>query len=127
MSSQTVTDLMSRDPEALWLLADFYSRRACLYEEVAYGFRRIDDGGWYGRAAKAFHARFEQQPQRFLAAADSCIQVAVALDRYAAALAWAQRQAGEVIAWGDEENLSPDPPRPVNPVLTAAQQAEFVG
>jgi hypothetical protein len=123
MSPKTVKDLVPGDPEQIWLLADSYNRMARTCEEIGHGFRGIDDGGWRGRAADAFHARFEQQPKRFLAMADSYGQAAVALDTYASTLAWAQRQAGEVIALGDKEN----PPAPVSPALTPAQQAELTG
>jgi hypothetical protein len=127
MSSKTVKDLVSGDPEEIWLLAASYNRMARRYEEVGRGFRAIDDGGWYGRAAEAFHARFEQQPKRFLVMADCYDQAAVALDTYAAVLAWAQRQAGEVVALGDKEDPPPNPSNPVSGALTATQQAELTG
>jgi hypothetical protein len=126
MTSKTVRDLVPGDPEEIWLLADSYNRMASTCEEVGRGFRATDDGGWSGRAAEAFHARFEQQPKRFLAMADSYAQAAVALDTYACVLAWAQRQAGEVIAWGDKED-PPSPPEPVRPGPTPAEQAELTG
>jgi hypothetical protein len=111
------------DPEEIWLLADSYGRMARTCEEAGRGFRGIDDGGWRGPAAGAFHARLEQQPTRLLTLADCYGQAAEALDTYASVLAWAQRQAGEVIATGDE----PDPPRVTRPALTPAQQAETAG
>jgi hypothetical protein len=126
MTSKTVRDLVPGDPEEIWLLADSYNRMASTSEEVGRGCRATDDGGWSGRAAEAFHARFEQQPKRFLAMADSYALAAVALDTYACVLAWAQRQAGEVIAWGDKED-PPGPPEPVRPGPTPAEQAELTG
>jgi hypothetical protein len=120
---KTVKDLVPGDPGEIWLLADSYNRMAHTCEEIGRGFRATDDGGWSGRAADAFHAQFEQQPKRFLAMADSYGQAAVALDTYASVLAWAQRQAGEVIALGDKE----DPPGPVGPAPTPAEQAELTG
>ncbi len=123
MSARTVRDLVPGDPEEIWLLADSYNRMARSCEEVGHGMRAIDDGGWSGRAAEAFHARFEQQPKRFLAMADSYGQAAIALDTYAATLAWAQRQAGEVIALGEKEN----PSGTASPTPTPAQQAELTG
>ncbi|MEV4315007.1 EndoU domain-containing protein [Actinocrispum sp. NPDC049592] len=123
MSAKTVKDLVPGDPEEIWLLADSYNRMARTCEEVGRGFRAIDDGGWCGRAAEAFHARFEQQPKRFLAMADSYGQAAIALDTYAATLAWAQRQAGEVIALSEKE----DPSGTTSPAPTLAQQAELTG
>ncbi|TDV51090.1 EndoU domain-containing protein [Actinophytocola oryzae] len=123
MSAKTVRDLVSGNPREIWLLADSYSRMARNCEDVGQGFRAIDDGGWRGRAAEAFHARFEQQPRRLLAMADAYGHAAVALDTYAAALAWAQRQAGELIASEGEEK--PQAPAPVE--LTVTQQAHLTG
>jgi hypothetical protein len=126
MSSRNVKDLVPGDPEEVWRLANSYNQMAHTCEDVGHGLRGIDDGGWSGPAAAAFRARFERQPNRFLAMADNYGRAAVALDTYAAALAWAQRQAGEVIALGGKE----DPPgsaRPAAPVLTAAQQVELTG
>ncbi|MBP2330427.1 uncharacterized protein YukE [Kibdelosporangium banguiense] len=123
MTPKTARDLVPGDPGEIWLLADSYNRMAHTCEEIGRGFRTIDDGGWSGRAAEAFHAQFEQQPKRFLTMADSYGQAAVALDTYASALAWAQRQAGEVIALADKQDPgSPEPPSP-----TLAEQAELTG
>lgn len=118
---KTVKDLVPGDPEAIWLLADSYNRMATTCEDVGHAFRTTDVGAWYGRAAEAFHARFTRQPRRLAALADGYLQAAVALDTYASVLAWAQRQAGEVIALEDEEEP------PADAVLTVAEQAEQVG
>lgn len=123
MSQRTVKDLVPGDPKRIWLLADSYNRMARLCEDVGHSFRGMDDGGWTGQAAEAFHARFERQPKRVLAMADSYHQVAVALDTYASTLHWAQRQAGEVIALEGRE----EPERRPTPVLTTKQQAEVTG
>ena len=127
MSSKTVKDLVPGDPDEIWQLADSYTRIAQTCEEAGYGFRTIDDGGWSGRAAEAFHTRFERQPKLFLSVADCYYQVAVALDNYAATLAWAQRQAGEVIALGDEEPMPAGPRRTPGLALSATEQAELTG
>jgi uncharacterized protein YukE len=127
MGSKSLRDLVPGDPKEIWLLADSYNRMARRCEEVGRGFCAVDDGGWRGRAAAAFQTRFEQQPKRFRAMADSYGHVAVALDTYAAVLSWAQRQAGEVVALDDEEDPQTIPPRPEAPALTAVQQAELTG
>jgi uncharacterized protein YukE len=127
MGSKTVRDLVPGDPREIWLLADSYGRMARRCEEVGHGFRAIDSGDWHGRAARAFHARFEQQPKRLLAMADAYGHAADALDTYAAVLSWAQRQAGEVIASGDKEDPRPEPARPATVELTVSQQAELTG
>jgi uncharacterized protein YukE len=124
MTTKTVKDLVPGDPEEIWLLADSYNRMANTCEEIGRGFRTIDDGTWSGRAAEAFRAQVEQQPKRFQAMADCYGQAAIALDTYASVLAWAQRQAGEVIALGDKEDPPPDTP---DPVPTPAEQAALTG
>ncbi|MGB3438712.1 MAG: putative T7SS-secreted protein [Actinophytocola sp.] len=127
MGSKTLKDLVPGDPREIWLLADSYNRMARRCEEVGSGFCAVDDGGWRGRAAEAFQTRFERQPRRFRAMADSYGHVAVALDTYASVLSWAQRQAGEVAALDDNEDSRPTPPQHEKPALTAAQQAEITG
>lgn len=127
MAPRSVRDLVPGAPEEIWLLADSYGQMARHCEEVNRSFRAIDDGGWRGPARDAFHARFEQQPGRLLAMADSYSHTAVALDTYAAVLAWAQRQAQEVIAWDAKEEPRPGPSRPTTPALTVGQQAELAG
>lgn len=124
MSSKSVQELVPGDPRQIWLLANSYNRMANICEDVGQAFRGIDDGGWSGMAAEAFRARFERQPNRVLAMADNYDKVAVALDTYASALAWAQRQAREVIALDAEEAV---PSGPARPALTPSQQAERTG
>lgn len=119
---RTVKDLVPGDPAAIWQLADSYNRMARSCEDAGVGIRSVDDGGWRGPAADAFRAGIERQPRRMLAMADSYGQAAVALDTYASALAWAQRQAGALIA---SENR-PEPPA-VRPELTVTQQARLTG
>lgn len=117
---RTVKDLVPGDPAQIWRLADSYNRMAATCEDVGRGYRATDVGNWYGRAAEAFHARFARQPRRAVALADAYAQAAVALDTYASVLAWAQRQAGEVLA--DDK-----PPAPPEPVLTVTEQAQTTG
>lgn len=119
---RTVTDLVPGDPAQIWRLADAYNRMAARCEEAGRAFRATDVGDWYGRAAEAFHDRFARHPKRVVALADAYARVAVALDTYASVLAWAQRQAGEVLA--EDKPLAPPPPEPV---LTIAEQAEATG
>ncbi|MCT2582646.1 putative T7SS-secreted protein [Actinophytocola gossypii] len=126
MTRKTVRDLVPGDPEQIWLLADSYNRMARAVEDVGRGFRSLDVGGWNGRAAEAFHAWLERQPRRFQDAGDGYGRVAAALDTYASVLAWAQRQAGEVIALGGTDEPPASPRRPAS-VLTATQQAELTG
>lgn len=119
---RTAKELVPGDPAAIWQLADSYNRMARRCEDASVRLRSVDDGGWRGRAADAFRARIERQPRRMLAMADSYGQVAVALDTYACALAWAQRQAGALIA----SRSGAEPPT-VRPALTVTQQARLTG
>ena len=121
---KTVKDLVPGEPAEIWRLADAYGRMAGTCEELGRGFRAIDVGVWRGRAASAFLARLEQHPKRFVSLADRYLTVAKALDTYASALAWTQRQAGEVIAL---ERQPPKQAQPVGPALTVTQQAEAFG
>lgn len=120
---QTTRDLVPGDPAAVWELAHSFATTSVALAGIGLGFRTIDDGGWRGPAADAFHASLDQQPTRFLAAADAFTSAAVALDTYASVLAWAQRQAGEAIAAAREE----PGPGAARPVRTAKEQAELTG
>jgi hypothetical protein len=96
------------------------------FEDIGLGFRTIDFGDWQGAAADAFHARFEGQPKRFLVTADAFVTAAAALDTYASALSWAQRQAAEAVALVRHGDAITDTPAR-NPSPTLARQAEETG
>jgi hypothetical protein len=116
--------LVPGDPASVWEVAGVLGGVGAAFEEIGVGFREIDDGGWRGPAADAFRGLFERQPKRFLEAADAFVGAAVALDSYAAALSWAQRQAGEAVALAREAvGVAAVPPVS----LTFAQQAELTG
>jgi uncharacterized protein YukE len=71
-------------------------------EDVGKGLRTVDDGGWQGKAADAFRARYEGEPKRWLEASDAFLDAADALEGYADTLDWAQAQAAEAIKlWND--------------------------
>jgi hypothetical protein len=115
--------LVPGNPVAVWELSYSIGSVAGTLEDIGLGLRTIDDGGWRGPAANAFHASFGKQPKRFLVAADAFSSAAGALDEYALALSWAQRQAGEAVALARAESPAEKP----KPLLTAAQQAEQTG
>ena len=116
-------ELVPGDPGLIWRMADSYERIGTALEDIGLGFRTLDDGGWRGQAADAFHAHVEQQPRRFLAAADAFGTAAVALDTYAHALSWAQRQAAEAIAL----RARPVDTTEIAAVPALAEQAERAG
>jgi hypothetical protein len=65
--------------------------------QIGDGLKRLDTGGWTGKAADAFHARFHDEPQRWLDAGDAFHSAATAINSYADTLDWAQGQAGQAI------------------------------
>ena len=112
----------------IWEMAGSYKRISIAFEDVGLGFRTIDDGGWTGPAADAFHAHCETRPRRFLVAADAFVSAAAALDDYAYALSWAQRQAAQAIALTtDAESAADEPGSSAHPRLTFAQEVERTG
>jgi hypothetical protein len=120
-------ELVPGDPDLVWEMSGSFDSVGMAFEDIGLGFRTIDVGNWQGAAADAFHTRFEDQPKRFLVAADAFVTAAAALDSYASALSWAQRQAAEAVALvraGDSATGTPGQPRPL---LTLRQQAEQTG
>ncbi|HET9142109.1 putative T7SS-secreted protein, partial [Actinophytocola sp.] len=114
--------LIPGDPELVWELSRSIDSLGVALEDIGLGLRAIDDGGWQGVAAEAFHAAFDPQPRRFLTAADAFLSTAAALNTYACALSWAQRQAGEAIALARDVR-----PASAAPVLSVRQQVEQSG
>lgn len=113
--------LVPGDPARVWEMAGIFGGLGVALDSIGLGLRTIDDGGWRGAAADSFHACFDRQPGRFLRAADAFADAAIALDSYASALSWGQRQAAEAIA------LSRESERPGTRVLSVAQQVELTG
>jgi hypothetical protein len=123
MKARDPKELVPGEPELIWQLADSYGSIGVAFEDIGRGLRSIDDGGWQGAAAAAFHDSFDWQPRRFLEAADAFVTAAVALDTYASALNWAQRQAAEAIAMARDDT----PALREEPTLTVTQQVELAG
>ncbi|MGH3973046.1 MAG: putative T7SS-secreted protein [Pseudonocardiaceae bacterium] len=68
------------------------------------GLAKLDDGGWTGQAADAFHEWFDGEPARWIACGAAFSSAAGALTTYVGVLEWAQRQAGEAIRlWTEAE------------------------
>lgn len=65
--------------------------------QIGDGLKRLDTGGWTGKAADAFHRRFQDEPQRWLDAGDAFHAAATAINSYANTLEWAQGQADEAL------------------------------
>jgi hypothetical protein len=75
--------------------ADAMGVFATSMEEVARGYRRIDDGGWTGDAGDNFRSITDTEPKRWLTAADAFGSARGALTNYAHVLTWAQNQGTE--------------------------------
>ena len=119
--------LVPGDPNAIWEMAGSYKRISGTFEDIGLGFRTIDDGGWTGPAAEAFHAHCETRPKRFLVAADAFVSAAAALDDYAYTLSWAQRQAAQAIALAADAESATDEPGPPRSRPTFAQEVQRTG
>jgi hypothetical protein len=97
--------------------------------QVGDGLKKLDTGGWTGQAADAFHARFQDEPQRWLDAGDAFHAAAGAIDGYAGTLEWAQGQAAQAIALYQqgEQATQQAKSRHDQAAATAAQQAAAAG
>ncbi|MGW9080087.1 putative T7SS-secreted protein [Streptomyces kronopolitis] len=84
-------------------LKDFYAA----FERVGQGIRKLDAGSWKGKAAEAFHEKFDVHPKQWMRTADACESAWKALDSYAETVSWAQKKARSAIdAWQAAENKS---------------------
>ncbi len=70
--------------------------------DAGQGLKRIDDGGWQGQAADAFHDFFEGHPGEWMRSGDGFVAAADAVEDYLPVLEWAQREAAEAITvWSE--------------------------
>ncbi|MGH8902355.1 MAG: putative T7SS-secreted protein [Egibacteraceae bacterium] len=68
------------------------------------GLIQLDDGGWTGQAADAFHEWFDGEPARWIGCGEAFSSAATALTIYVGVLEWAQGQAGEALRlWNEGE------------------------
>ncbi|MGH8902352.1 MAG: putative T7SS-secreted protein [Egibacteraceae bacterium] len=68
------------------------------------GLIQLDDGGWTGQAADAFHEWFDGEPARWIGCGEAFSSAATALTIYVGVLEWAQGQAGEAIRlWSEAQ------------------------
>ncbi|WP_433371358.1 putative T7SS-secreted protein [Actinoplanes sp. CA-142083] len=96
--------LVPGDPAVVRDNATVLRVRAGHAEKAGDGLVDIDTGAWTGRAAEAFRDKFDYEPNKWYAAANSLATAVDALATYAGTLEWAQRQAGEAIRlWDDAE------------------------
>ncbi|GAB3547992.1 uncharacterized protein YukE [Actinopolyspora lacussalsi] len=81
------------EPATLRETADHLSTLGKACERAGEGFRAIDDGGWYGKAADGFHAYLDQAAPKWFRAADALTEAGKAVTDYAETLESAQRRA----------------------------------
>ncbi|GAA2814563.1 putative T7SS-secreted protein [Saccharopolyspora taberi] len=74
------------------------TRLAAAFEKSGQAFKRINASGWTGPTADAFREYFQQEPPKWLRAADAFEEGGSALRRYRDVLAWAQDQAEQACA-----------------------------
>ncbi|WP_033038252.1 putative T7SS-secreted protein [Streptomyces monomycini] len=74
-------------------LKDFYAA----FERVGQGLRKLDSGGWEGKAADSFHEEFDAHPKQWMQAADACEAAGKALHAYGETVSWAQSKAETAI------------------------------
>lgn len=96
--------LVPGDPGAVLGTARTMERFGTALSAVGDGLRKIDDGGWTGAAADAFHRAFDTEPTRWTTCGDAFTMASAALSGYADTLEWAQGQAREAVAvWNQGE------------------------
>lgn len=87
--------LIPGDPAQVRTAAEHAGRLAGAFERAGQGFKTIDDGGWYGEAAEAFHGYLDTAAPKWFRAADAFSSAGAALNTYADTLAWAKKQAAQ--------------------------------
>ncbi|MBO0805091.1 MAG: hypothetical protein J2P25_18700 [Nocardiopsaceae bacterium] len=98
IGASSPTGLVPGDPETLEQTAGQLSTWGGALGQAAEGLGRIDtSAGWSGKAADQFRKVFDNQPGKWLRAADGFRQAASALQHYAEVLRWAQGQAATAI------------------------------
>lgn len=85
------------DPAAVRGMTATIMRIGNAIETAGSGLARLDDGGWKGEAADAFHSYFDGQPKNWLQCADAFQEAANALASYVGVLDWAQMEAADAI------------------------------
>lgn len=89
--------LVPGDPEALHGTARSLGEYGELLAQVGDGLKEIDDGGWTGPAADAFHEAFDSEPNQWITCGDCFLDAKTAVTSYAETLSWAQRETSAAI------------------------------
>lgn len=95
-------ELIPGDPGTLGTTADTLTRFGQALIQAGTGLGRLDDGGWRGSAADAFHGFFDSEPGRWKTSGDAFHAASDAVRRHAATLQWAQGEGQRAISLWDQ-------------------------
>ncbi|OKI00210.1 type IV secretion protein Rhs [Streptomyces sp. CB02923] len=89
--------LIHGDASAINESASHLKDFSAAFERVGQGLRKLDSGGWEGKAADSFHEEFDAHPKQWMQAADACEAAGKALHAYGETVSWAQGKAQTAI------------------------------
>ncbi|WP_281287666.1 putative T7SS-secreted protein [Amycolatopsis rhizosphaerae] len=97
--------------------------------KIGDGLKKLDTGGWTGKAADAYHERFSAEPGRWITAGEAFHSAARAIEGYAGSLEWAQGEAARAIELyrQGEQTTRQAKAEHDQALSTAAQQAAAAG
>ncbi|WP_050515261.1 putative T7SS-secreted protein [Streptomyces rimosus] len=95
--SENPKDLIHGDAGAINETSSHLKDFSAAFERVGQGLRKLDSGGWEGKAADSFHEEFDAHPKQWMQAADACEAAGKALHAYGETVSWAQSKAETAI------------------------------
>ncbi|MBA8823777.1 hypothetical protein FHX42_001106 [Saccharopolyspora lacisalsi] len=123
-STQDPRALVPGDPQVIQHTADRLRHYGEVLVDAGQGLKRIDDGGWQGQAAEAFHDFFDGHPKEWLRSGDGFLAAAEAVQAYQPVMEWAQREAGEAIAlWNEGQAATEQARRDYEREVAASEQS----
>ncbi|MFJ8932115.1 putative T7SS-secreted protein [Streptomyces sp. NPDC102364] len=121
--SRDPKDLVPGDPAAVQATARLLTQFGQTLTRVGSGLRKLDHGGWKGKAADAFHRFYDEEPKRWITCGDAFHDAAQALNSYSNTLTWAQDQAREAISlWEQGERQTQQAKADYEQAVQQAQQ-----
>jgi hypothetical protein len=98
LGRSSATELIPGNPGILEEMTGQLIKWGASLQLAADGLQRIDtSAGWSGKAADRFRQVFDNQPGKWVRAANAFWQASEALQQYVTVLRWAQGQAGSAI------------------------------
>ncbi|MFI1503241.1 putative T7SS-secreted protein [Streptomyces sp. NPDC020597] len=95
--TEQANELVHGNPAKIRASAKHLKDFQAAFDKVGVGMKKVDSAGWKGVGGDTFREKFGVHPMKWLYAADACEAAGVALDAYADAVEWAQRQAQEAV------------------------------